>query len=41
MTQTLGIPGAGTVGQADHHRPFGLLKELERPGDVFRDIGPN
>ena len=41
MTQTLGIPGAGTVGPADHHRPFGLLKELERPGDVFRDLGPN
>ena len=41
MTQTLGIPGAGTVGQAGHHRPFGLLEELERPGDVFRDLGPN
>jgi C4-dicarboxylate transporter/malic acid transport protein len=24
-----------------HHRPFGLLKDLERPGDVFRDLGPN
>ena len=24
-----------------HHHPFGLLKDLERPGDVFRDIGPN
>jgi C4-dicarboxylate transporter/malic acid transport protein len=21
--------------------PFGLLKELDRPGDVFRDLGPN
>ena len=41
MTQTLDIPGPGPVAQADHHRPFGLLKELERPGDVFRDIGPN
>ena len=40
MTQTLGIP-AGPVGKADHHRPFGLFKELERPSDVFRDLGPN
>jgi C4-dicarboxylate transporter/malic acid transport protein len=21
--------------------PFGILKDLERPGDVFRDLGPN
>ncbi len=41
MTQTLGIPGPGPVGQADHPRPFGLLKELERPGEAFRDLGPN
>ncbi len=41
MTQALDIPGPGPVAQADHQRPFGLLKELERPGDVFRDIGPN
>ncbi len=41
MTQTLGIPGPGPVGRADHPRPFGLLKELERPGEVFRDLGPN
>jgi tellurite resistance protein TehA-like permease len=26
---------------APHRRPFGLLEELERPGDVFRDLGPN
>src|SRR6202035_3283071 len=24
-----------------HHRPFGILKHLERPADVFRDLGPN
>jgi hypothetical protein len=40
MTQTLGIP-AGRVDEADHHHPFGLFKELERPSDVFRDLGPN
>jgi Voltage-dependent anion channel len=21
--------------------PFGLLEELDRPGDMFRDLGPN
>jgi C4-dicarboxylate transporter/malic acid transport protein len=24
-----------------HHRPFGLLNDLDRPSDVFRDLGPN
>ncbi len=41
MTQTLGAPRASTVGQPYHRHPFGLFKELERPGDVFRDLGPN
>jgi C4-dicarboxylate transporter/malic acid transport protein len=41
MAQTLDLAGAGTVGRADERRPFGLFKDLERPGDVFRDIGPN
>jgi C4-dicarboxylate transporter/malic acid transport protein len=53
MSQTIEIRPAGltTGGQEDcatcgdgqrHHRlPFGLLGELCRPGDMFRDIGPN
>ena len=41
MTQTLDLAGASTVGRAEQRRPFGLFKDLERPGDVFRDIGPN
>jgi C4-dicarboxylate transporter/malic acid transport protein len=23
------------------HAPFGIMKDLERPGDLFRDLGPN
>jgi C4-dicarboxylate transporter/malic acid transport protein len=41
MAHTLDVAGAGTVGTSGHHAPFGLLKNLERPGDVFRDLGPN
>ena len=41
MAQTLDIAGAGTVGMAGNGTPFGLFKNLERPGDVFRDLGPN
>ena len=41
MTQTADIAGAGTVARTYHHGPFGLLKELDRPGDVFRNLGPN
>ena len=41
MAQTLDLAGAGTVGRTDERRPFGLFKDLERPGDVFRDLGPN
>ena len=41
MAQTLDIAGAGTVGMAGNRTPFGLFKNLERPGDVFRDLGPN
>jgi Voltage-dependent anion channel len=41
MTQTLDLAGASTVGRTEQRRPFGLFKDLERPGDVFCDIGPN
>src|ERR1700743_1601283 len=30
-----------TAARRSHHLPFGILKDLERPADVFRDIGPN
>ena len=29
------------VTAGSHHRPFGMLKDLDRPGDIFRDLGPN
>jgi len=41
MTQTWDIAGAGTVARTYHPGPFGRLKELERPGDMVRDLGPN
>src|ERR1700759_4827869 len=41
MAQTLDLAPADTVRRADQRGPFGLFKDLERPGDVFRDIGPN
>jgi C4-dicarboxylate transporter/malic acid transport protein len=42
MAQLTEVSGQGlaTVGTA-HHLPFGLLKELDRPGHLFRDLGPN
>jgi C4-dicarboxylate transporter/malic acid transport protein len=33
--------GRGAAELTSHHPPFGLLKELERPGDFVRDLGPN
>jgi tellurite resistance protein TehA-like permease len=41
MAQTLDITAAGRGGMRGHEAPFGLFKNLERPGDVFRDLGPN
>jgi C4-dicarboxylate transporter/malic acid transport protein len=32
---------AQQVAQDGRHRPFWILKDLDRPGDVFRDLGPN
>jgi C4-dicarboxylate transporter/malic acid transport protein len=39
---TSALPQAGDrLSGSVHHRPFRLFKDLERPGDVFRDLGPN
>jgi C4-dicarboxylate transporter/malic acid transport protein len=36
-------PAAGqdTIALPSRRRPFGILKDLDHPGDVFRDLGPN
>ena len=31
----------GKIAEKGRHRPSWILKDLERPGDVFRDLGPN
>jgi C4-dicarboxylate transporter/malic acid transport protein len=42
MTQILlSPPGDRGVAQAPRRLPFGLLGELDRPADMFRDLGPN
>ena len=43
MTQTIEIPrdDQAIPPAPPHSLPFGLLKELEHPRDVFRDLGPN
>jgi C4-dicarboxylate transporter/malic acid transport protein len=44
MTQIVGIPAndAATTAAAPSRRaPFGLLRELPRPSDAVRDLGPN
>jgi C4-dicarboxylate transporter/malic acid transport protein len=34
-------PVTSAAGHRSQPLPFGMLKDLERPGDVFRDLGPN
>ena len=43
MTQILEAPDRdhAPARRDSQHLPFGLLKELERPQDLFRDLGPN
>ena len=43
MTQILDMPrpGPDLVRQPPRNLPLGLLKELDHPQDIFRDLGPN
>jgi C4-dicarboxylate transporter/malic acid transport protein len=42
MASLIDSPAPGRdAGTRPSHLPFGLLKELERPEHVFRDLGPN
>lgn len=41
ITELPPAAGQDTIARPSRHRPFGLLKDLDRPGDVFRDLGPN
>ena len=43
MTQILDMPrpGPDLVRQPPRNLPLGLLKELDHPQDMFRDLGPN
>src|SRR5215472_5978213 len=43
VTQILDMPrtGPGLVPQPPRSLPLGLLKELDHPQDMFRDLGPN
>jgi C4-dicarboxylate transporter/malic acid transport protein len=43
MTTTTERPTvvAGKIAEKSRHRPSWILKDLERPGDVFRNLGPN
>ena len=42
VTQIIDIsPSPTRTGPSPYHLPFGLLKELDQPQHVFRDLGPN
>jgi C4-dicarboxylate transporter/malic acid transport protein len=41
MAQTLDLAATGTRSRVQKPAPFGLFKDLDRPGDVVRDLGPN
>ena len=42
VTQIVDIPRSGPDQPVrPYHLPFGLLKELDQPRHVFRDLGPN
>jgi C4-dicarboxylate transporter/malic acid transport protein len=41
ISELLPPPAARHAAVKSHRRPFGILKDLERPGHVFRDLGPN
>ena len=44
MTQILDAPpaqGHGARGPRSRRVPFGFGRELDRPSDAFRDLGPN
>jgi C4-dicarboxylate transporter/malic acid transport protein len=42
MAQLVDVSGQGVATAAPPRQlPFGLLKELDQPGHVFRDLGPN
>jgi C4-dicarboxylate transporter/malic acid transport protein len=42
VTQLPPVTGLLTLAAKNHHGPFRIiLKDLERPADIFRDLGPN
>jgi C4-dicarboxylate transporter/malic acid transport protein len=41
ITEIPPATGVDTEARPSRHRPFGILKCLDRPADVFRDLGPN
>ena len=41
ITELPPAAGASAVARQRRPLPFGILKDLDRPGDAFRDLGPN